>query len=86
LKNNYAFYIIIGLFIEVVILNFIFLFYSNFKMKKNMFIKAPNPYIIKKEVIKELIKFRKMKNNAPLNLLKKIKEKRFIPIIKNQKE
>ena len=75
LKNNYAFYTIIGLFLVVVILNFVFFFYSLFKMKKKMFVKAPNPAEIKKEELKELNKFMNMENNTPLNPLKKSNKK-----------
>ena len=85
LKNNYAFYTIIGLFLVVVILNFVFFFNSLFQMKKKMFVKAPDPAEVKKEELKELNKFMNMENNTPLNPLKKSNKKKTDINIKKPK-
>ena len=77
LKNNYAFYTIIGLFFVVIILNLIFFFYSLFKIEKKMFNKAPNPDVVRKEELNEIKRFRNMENNALLNPTKKTDRKRI---------
>ena len=78
LKINLAFYIILLVFFALTIINFIFLFYSLPKLIKTMYINAPTPSKVKKEVIMELKRLRILERNTPLNPRKKKKNKSII--------
>ena len=58
LKDNYAFYAVLGVFLLIIILNLIFVFYSLPTMKKSMLADMPTKQKIKIETKKELIKIR----------------------------
>ena len=87
LKINLAFYIILLVFFALTIINFIFLFYSLPKLIKTMYINAPTPSKVKKEVIMELKRLRNLERNTPLSPSKKKKRKSMIMLkrIKSQK-
>jgi len=71
LKTNLAFFVILLVFLVITILNLIFVFYSLPKMIKIMYIDAPTPNKVRNEIILELKRIRKLKENAPLNPRKK---------------
>ena len=75
LKINLAFYIILLVFFALSIINFIFLFYSLPKLIKMMYVNAPTPSKVRKEVIMELKRLRKLERNTPLNKRKKKENK-----------
>ena len=73
LKNNFAFYAILGIFLVILVLNLIFGFYSLPKLKLLMFNKIPTEKNVRKEVIKELKKIRKSSRRILHNPNKKKK-------------
>ena len=75
LKINLAFYTILLVFFAITFLNFVFLFYSLPKLIKKMYFDAPTPNKVKKDLILELKRLRKLEENAPLNPIKKKKSK-----------
>ena len=87
LKINLAFYIILLVFLALIIINLISLFYSLPKLIKMMYIDAPTPNKVKKEIIMELKRLRNLEKNNPLNPRKKKKSNSLIILkkIKNQK-
>ena len=87
LKNNLAFYAALVVFIVISTLNLMFPLYFLPKLIKKMFINTPTPSKVRNEVIKELKRIRKLKENAPLNPRKKNKSKTMIisKKIKSQK-
>ncbi len=82
LKDNLALYIILLAFFPVITLNLIFLFYSLPKLRKSMYNNAPTPDKVKNEVIRELKKQRKLRENATLNPRKEKKRQSMITLRK----
>ena len=71
LKDNYAFYTILGVFLLVIALNFTFLFYTLSSMKKTMITEMPTKKKLKKEIKEELLKIRKNTQKILNNPIKK---------------
>ena len=72
LKNNYAFYTILGVYFVFLCLNLIFYCYTLPSMKKEMIIEAPTPIKVRQKIIQELLRLRR---NTGLNLLNPIKKR-----------
>ena len=73
LKSNLAFYALLLVFLSIAILNLIFLLYSLPRIIKMMYRDAPTPAKVKRELILELKRLRKLEKNAPSNPRKKKK-------------
>ena len=84
LKNNYAFYIILGIFFIIIILNFIFGFYTLPNLKKTLVDEIPTKEKIRKETIDELKKFKSRNSiiNNPSKKKYKPKKKKSKKILK----
>ena len=79
LKQNYAFYAIIGIFLVTIILNLIFSFYSIPKLKISMIKNMPTFKKLKEDIIKELKRIKnlnKQQNNIPSSPKKRKKRKK----------
>ena len=66
LKNNYAFWTILGVYAVLIIINLIFYLYSMPMMKKLMAKEIPTSEKIRKEIAQELLRFRSLKGNTAL--------------------
>ena len=66
LNHNYAFYVIAGVFIVIILIDLIFLIYTLPKIKYSMLKKAPNPLKIKEEIKNELGKQKKLSETSLL--------------------
>ena len=72
LKNNYAFWTILGVTIVLITINLIFYLYTIPFMKKSMLNNTPTSEKVRNQVIQELLRFRSTKeNNTLLNQTKK---------------
>ena len=76
LKNNYAFYGILGIFLVIVILNISFYCYSLPKLKSILLSEAPTDEKIREELISQLKSIRKNSIANVLNPIKKSKKKK----------
>ena len=81
LKNNYAFWTILGVFIILIIINLIFFLYSLPLIKKSMLKETPTFEKKRNDIIQKLLKIRSIKENTLFNKTKK--ENNFCKITKS---
>ena len=91
LKQNYAFYAIIGIFLAVIIIDIIFLSYSIRRLKISMIKNIPTNEKLREDIIKELkriknlIKIPKTNPNSKKNLESIKTENETIQVLKTKK-
>ena len=83
LKNNYAFYAISGVFSIFIVMNIIYYIFTIRNLKYNMLKQIPTKEKVKKEMIKELQKYKKAIGCCPKKNKPKIRKNN--PIIRNNK-
>ena len=73
LKNNYAFYTILGVFTVILCLNFIIFYFSLNMMLKKMIMETPTSKKVREKIIQQLLRLKHNNENEILNPLKKRK-------------
>jgi surface protein len=77
LEKNFAFFTILGVFLVILVLNLIYYFYFLPTKQKEMLAQVPTKESVKKEIIKELKRFKIGSTNSLNNPLKKKKKWKF---------
>ena len=86
LKNNVAFYTISGIFLIIVVLNFVFIFYTLNSIKIMMIKEIPTKSKIRQETIKELKRLKTMNETVNINSPNKKEKKAHSLSLKRKKK